>query len=83
VATASFFDRLSQLDGSARSGGEGRGITGYLSSHPLSRERKASFEKSIVKGTDYKPVLTPAEWTELKTMCAQDRTAKSGFGLGF
>ena len=83
VATASFFERLSQLDGSARGGDEGQGIAGYMSSHPLSRERKKAFEKSIVKGKNYKPSLTSAEWTELKTMCAQDRKAKSGFGFDF
>ncbi|MBL0925345.1 MAG: M48 family metallopeptidase [Sphingomonadaceae bacterium] len=83
VGTASFFERLSELDGSARGGEEGRGITGYMSSHPLSRERKKAFEKSIVKGKDYKPALTSAEWTELKTMCTQDRNAKSGFGFDF
>jgi beta-barrel assembly-enhancing protease len=83
VATASFFERLSELDGSARSGDKGQGIAGYMSSHPLSRERKKAFEKSIVKGKNYKPALTSAEWTELKTMCAQDRKAKSGFGFDF
>ena len=83
VATASFFERLSELDGSARGGEEGQGIAGYMSSHPLSRERKKAFEKSIVKGKDYKPALTSAEWTELKTMCTQDRKAKSGFGFDF
>ena len=83
VATASFFERLSQLDGSARGGEDGQGIAGYMSSHPLSRERKKAFEKSIVKGKDYKPALTSAEWTELKTMCTQDRKAKSGFGFDF
>lgn len=84
VATASFFERLSELDGSARGGeDEGRSIAGYMSSHPLSRERKKAFENSIVKGKNYKPVLTSAEWTELKTMCTQDRKAKSGFGFDF
>jgi beta-barrel assembly-enhancing protease len=83
VATASFFERLSQLDGSARGGDEGQGIAGYMSSHPLSRERKKAFETSIVKGKNYKPALTSTEWTELKTMCTQDRKAKSGFGFDF
>lgn len=83
VATASFFERLSELDGSARGGDEGQGITAYMSSHPLSRDRKKAFEKSIVKGKNYKPALTSAEWTELKTMCTQDRKAKSGFGFDF
>ena len=83
VGTASFFDRLSQLDGSAGVVKDNAGITGYLSSHPLSASRKDAFEKSIVKGKNYKPALTPSEWTELKTMCAQDRKAKSGFGFDF
>lgn len=83
VGTASFFDRLSQLDGSAGVVKDNAGITGYLSSHPLSASRKDAFEKSIVKGKNYKPALTPTEWTELKTMCTQDRKAKSGFGFDF
>lgn len=82
VGTASFFDRLSNLDGSAGDEAES-GITGYLTSHPLSRSRKEAFEKSIVKGAKYKPALTPNEWNELKTMCTQDRKAKSGFGFDF
>lgn len=82
VGTASFFDRLSNLDGSAGDEAE-RGITGYLTSHPLSRSRKEAFEKSIVKGAKYKPALTSNEWNELKTMCTQDRKAKSGFGFDF
>lgn len=83
VGTASFFDRLSQLDGSAGVVKDNAGITGYLSSHPLSASRKDAFEKSIVKGKNYKPALTPSEWTELKTMCTQDRKAKSGLGFDF
>lgn len=82
VGTASFFDRLSNLDGSASGDGD-TGITGYMTSHPLSRSRKEAFEKSIVKGANYKPALTMREWTELKTMCTQDRKAKSGFGFDF
>lgn len=83
IGAASFFDRLSELDGSASSSKSETGITGYMSSHPLSRSRKEAFEKSIVKGKNYKPALTSAEWTELKTMCTQDRDAKSGFGFDF
>ena len=83
IGTASFFDRLSEMDGSAGSSKSDNGIAGYMSSHPLSRSRKEAFEKSIVKGKNYKPALTPTEWTELKTMCTQDRKAKSGFGFDF
>ena len=82
VGTASFFDRLSNLDGSAGVK-QDAGITGYLSSHPLSGSRKAAFEKSVVKGKNYKAALNAAEWRALKSMCSQDRKAKSGFGFDF
>jgi beta-barrel assembly-enhancing protease len=83
IATADFFERLSQLDGSATMGknDQGRVVANYTSSHPLSDERKALFEKSKVKDKTYKPSLTYDEWTELKTMCAQDRDVKSGWGF--
>lgn len=83
VGTASFFNRLSKMDGSDGEQEAGSGIAGYMSSHPLSRERKKAFEASIDKAKSYKPALTSAEWFELKTMCAQDRTAKEGFGFDF
>ena len=82
VATADFFNRLAELDGSREMRDrQVRTIASYSSSHPLSDERRKLFEKSVVKGKDYVPALTPAEWTELKTMCAQDRDVKSGWGF--
>ncbi len=82
IATADFFKRLSAMDGSENEE-NGSAISGYMSSHPLSLARKKAFERSLVKGKAYKPVLTPAEWSELKTMCTQDTKAKSGFGFDF
>jgi hypothetical protein len=82
VPTAAFFDRLSSLDGSRElRDKQTRTMASYASSHPLSDERRKLFEKSVVKGKAYKPSLTSAEWTELKTMCAQDRDVKSGWGF--
>ncbi len=83
IATASFFERLAKMDGSAESSEQMQAVTGYLSSHPLSTSRKKAFENSLRKGANYKPVLSHDEWTELKTMCAQDRDVKSGFGFDF
>jgi beta-barrel assembly-enhancing protease len=83
VATADFFNRLAKLSGEAEGNKRLTSMTGYISSHPLSAERKKLFENSIVKGKDYKSALTSSEWTELKSMCAQDRRAKEGFGLDF
>lgn len=83
VATAGFFERLSRMDGSAnmRKDDQGRIVSGYLSSHPLSDDRRELFKKSVVKGKEYKPALSYSEWTELKTMCAQDKDVKSGWGF--
>lgn len=83
VATADFFQRLSAMDGSDRAQDKTSAISGYMSSHPLSSARKKAFERSLVKGRNYKPALTPSQWQELKTMCTQDRKAKSGFGFDF
>lgn len=83
VATSAFFERLSRMDGSAsmRKDEKGRVLSGYLSSHPLSDDRRELFKKSVVKGKAYQPALSYSEWTELKTMCAQDRDVKSGWGF--
>ena len=39
------------------------------------------FRKSRVKSKAYQPALSYDEWNELKTMCAQDRDVKSGWGF--
>jgi beta-barrel assembly-enhancing protease len=81
IATADFFKQLAAMDGSENI--EANSVAGYMSSHPLSLERKKKFERSLVKGRNYKPALTSDEWIELKTMCTQDTKAKSGFGFEF
>ena len=82
-ATSEFFERLAQMDGSDQMGDndQNRAIANYTSSHPLSDDRKKLFRKSQVKGKAYQPALTYDEWIELKTMCAQDRDVKSGWGF--
>jgi beta-barrel assembly-enhancing protease len=82
VGTADFFRRLSAMDGSDAMNDKGeRAMAGYLSSHPLSDERRQFFEKSLVKGKAYQPALSYDEWQELKTMCAKDKDVKSGWGF--
>lgn len=82
-ATSEFFERLAQMDGSDQMGDndQNRAIANYTSSHPLSDDRKKLFRQSQVKGKAYQPALTYDEWIELKTMCAQDRDVKSGWGF--
>ncbi len=82
IGTADFFRRLSSMDGSNAMRDKGdRAVAGYMSSHPLSDERRKFFEKNVVKGKAYKPILSYDEWQELKTMCAQDKDVKSGIGF--
>lgn len=81
LPTAQFFDRLSGMDGSKQVKGNAAVVVNYTSSHPLSVKRKEQFERSAVKNGNYRPALTPEEWTSLKTMCSQDKKAKSGFGF--
>lgn len=82
VGTADFFNRLAAIDGSRElDDRQARTMASYTSSHPLSDERRKLFENAVVRGSAYKPVLSAGEWRELKTMCAQDRDVKSGWGF--
>lgn len=64
-ATAAFFDRLS-----GGSGGERIERTmGWLSSHPVSAERKAAFTNSRIEGKAYRPALPASEWRALRGIC--------------
>ena len=83
MATANFFDRLAEMSGEKEAGDTMTAVTGYISSHPLSKSRKKAFAASVVKGKAYQPALTAAEWNDLKTMCSKDKKAKSGFGIDF
>lgn len=81
IPTADFFGRMAQMEGELPEDSKLGKLAGYISTHPQTKARKQAFEKSVVKGSNYKPSLTPNEWNELKTMCTQDRNAKSGFGF--
>ncbi len=66
--TAAFFDRL----GGGKGGEKMERATGWISSHPVSADRKAAFLKSRQSNISYNPALTDAEWQALKTICARD-----------
>ncbi len=80
IATKGFFNKLSKIPN------EENGIssvTSYMSSHPLSSQRAAKFDASFDKERDYQPALTQDEWAAIKSMCANDKDVKSGFGFDF
>jgi len=64
--TARFFAALAEREGALA----GIPAMAYLSSHPLSADRKRLFEQAADKRISYVPALTPAEWQALKTICA-------------
>lgn len=96
LATANFFDWLSELESKATSKSADRGaaakdksarrdlgnLLSYISSHPPTANRQAQFEKSYLKGKAYRPALTPAEWSALRNMCLDDKKVKSYLDLG-
>ncbi|WP_176592727.1 M48 family metallopeptidase [Sphingobium sp. EM0848] len=67
AATAAFFERL----GGKEEGAEARAMS-WLSSHPLSAERRRRFAAAVTPGATYRPALDPAQWQALRTACATD-----------
>ena len=70
--TAAFFDRLAK-----REGGMGRMASAfaYLSTHPLSAERRAAFVASTRRAPPYRPALDAGAWAALRHICGAPRTA--------
>jgi Zn-dependent protease with chaperone function len=66
LATAAFFERMSKAEPQIRMVSEG---LSYLSTHPMSKERREAFRASAVKGRAYPPSLSQAEWEALKDIC--------------
>jgi hypothetical protein len=68
--TARFFARLGKDEGR----GAFASTLGYLSTHPLSKDREALFRKAAAPGIAYRPALSPAEWNALKMICAKPKS---------
>lgn len=67
---ANFFARLSKTEGGSPRGAAR--VASYFSTHPVSSDRAARF---IASGRTHKadrPVLDPAAWARLRTMCSAD-----------
>ncbi len=78
IGTKGFFEKLADMTNEDNDISE---MTSYMSSHPLSTERAAAFQKSFDANKDYKPALSSAEWGAIKSMCKNDPDVKSGFGF--
>lgn len=74
AGTAGFFDRLS----GGKDGEDVEHAMSWLSSHPVSAQRRDAFLKSRKAGVNYRPALDEAQWKALKSMCAQDKDVARG-----
>ena len=70
-----FFDRLAEGE---RKLGKGAVAMSYMSSHPLSDERRKVFLASARKGAAYAPAVTPQQWRAIVDACANDPDVKEG-----
>lgn len=75
VPTAGFFDRLAEDE---RRLGKGAIALNYMSSHPLSDERRKVFLNSARKGATYLPAVTPQQWRAIVDACANDPDVEEG-----
>jgi hypothetical protein len=66
MPTAAFFARLGKDEAKL-----GRSVTmlNYVSSHPLSEERRKRFAASSDRAAGYRPALGTAEWKAVRAMC--------------
>ncbi|EPR17016.1 peptidase [Sphingobium indicum IP26] len=78
AATAAFFERI----GGKEEGREARAMS-WLSSHPLSAERRRRFTAAVKPGAAYRPALDQAQWQALRTSCASDPKVAKFWGRSF
>jgi Zn-dependent protease with chaperone function len=69
--TAAFFDRLGRREPDAVTGK----LLTYLSTHPLSAERRRKFSDATRRAPPYRPAMSAQEWQALRTICGRPGTA--------
>ena len=69
LGAASFFERLAEQAGETENA---VAVTGWIASHPSSRERARAYREAAKGRKDFPPVLTLAEFKALKSMCKDD-----------
>lgn len=65
--TARFFKRLSKMEPNT---GKFDVALGYMSTHPLSKDREKLFRTAAMPRIPYRPALDATEWAALKNICA-------------
>lgn len=76
LGAAEFFERMAEESGAATEKNtetdSGPDITAWIASHPSAGERARAYRDAAIQGADYDPILTPAEFADLKGMCEAD-----------
>lgn len=67
--TSAFFDRMAKGE---KAMGSMANALNYMSSHPLSENRRKAFAASAINGHRYAEALSSAEWKALSAMCKDD-----------
>jgi Zn-dependent protease with chaperone function len=70
-ATADFFARMSRAEPDTSRTAR---LIGYMTSHPLSADRRRLFEGGVKRGHRYAPALDAAQWTAVQGMCPAEET---------
>ena len=73
AGTATFFERLATME---RRYGRISGALEYLSSHPLSEDRRQRFRASADPRRKYAPSLSEQDWGALQDICFKPRPAR-------
>lgn len=68
LATAGLFERMAAAE---KRHPRAARVFSYLSSHPLSAERRRRFAASARKDAGYRPALDAAQWKALRTICKE------------
>ena len=68
--TAAFFDRLGKQEPTSRAGR----LIGYVSTHPLSAERRQAFVAATRAAPPYRAAMGAEEWQALRTICGPTGT---------
>ncbi|NWK95102.1 peptidase [Sphingobium lactosutens] len=79
AGTAAFFERMG---GKGEAGSAQQAMT-WLSSHPLSVDRRKRFEQAMVKDARYHPALDATQWQALRSACKADPKVAKPWGQGF
>jgi hypothetical protein len=74
LGAARFFERLAEESGADEDADSESGpdIAGWIASHPSPGARARAYRTAATAGADYDPILTPAEFENLKGMCEAD-----------